>query len=61
MAAIVGGHFLPYAWIDKSNLYVVMGVVVAIAPYALYMSLGGASFYLVVLWWVAPCSASRSC
>ena len=47
MAAIVGGHFLPYAWIHKSNLYVVMGVVVSVAPYALYVLLGGASFYLV--------------
>lgn len=47
MAAIVGGHFLPYAWIHKSAIYVVMGVLVAVMPYALYVLLDDASFYLV--------------
>lgn len=47
MAAIVGGHFLSYAWIHKSAIYVVMGVLVAVMPYALYVLLDDASFYLV--------------
>ncbi len=47
LAAIVGGHFLPYAWIHKNYLYVVMGVIVAVVPYALYVLLGNVSFYFV--------------
>ena len=47
MAAIVGGHFLPYAWIHKSRLYIIMGVLVAVVPYVLYVLLGDASFYFV--------------
>lgn len=47
MAAIVGGHFLPYAWIHKTRLYVVMGVVVAVVPFVLYSALEEASFYFV--------------
>ena len=47
MAAIVGGHFLPYGWIHKTGLYVVMGVLVAVVPYVLYVLLDDASFYLV--------------
>lgn len=46
MAAIVGGHFLPYAWIHKTGLYVAMGIVVAGAPFILYVLLGDAYFYL---------------
>ena len=47
MAAIVGGHFLPYAWIHKSSLYIAMGIAVAGAPFVLYMLLGDAYFYFV--------------
>lgn len=46
LAAIVGGHFLPYAWIHKSKLYAFMGTVVAVVPFAAYELLGDASFYL---------------
>ena len=49
MAAIVGGHFLPYAWIHKSGLYIVMGIFVAGAPFVLYVLLGDVYFYLVGL------------
>lgn len=45
LAAVVGGHFLPYAWIHKSKVYVVMGAAVAVVPYALIAVLGETSFY----------------
>ena len=47
MAAIIGGHFLPYAWIHKSRLYIAMGLVVSGVPFALYVLLVDVSFYLV--------------
>lgn len=31
-AAIVGAHFLPFQWIYRTRLYVVLGVVVAVGP-----------------------------
>ena len=34
-AAIVGGHFLPYAWLYRTNLYVALGVAVGVGPYLL--------------------------
>ena len=45
MAAIVGGHFLPYAWVHKSSLYIIMGIVVTGAPFFLYV-LGNIYLYL---------------
>lgn len=47
LAAIVGGHFLPYAWVHASKLYLLMGVCVAVVPFALVLALGENSFYLV--------------
>lgn len=47
MAAIVGGHFLPYAWIHRSALYVVMGVAVAVVPFVLDAMTGDTAFRLI--------------
>lgn len=32
MAAILGGHFLPYAWLYQTNIYLIIGIAVAIVP-----------------------------
>lgn len=34
-AALVGGHFLPFDWIYRTRLYSILGVVVAVGPFAL--------------------------
>ena len=58
MAAIGGGHFLPYAWLHRTRLYTVLGVAVAVGAYALALALGKASFpwvlyYMAILYWAA--------
>ena len=39
-AAIVGAHFLPYAWVYRTRMYVIVGVVVAVGPYLLAIVAG---------------------
>lgn len=34
-AAIVGAHFLPFQWVYRTSLYGVLGVIVAVGPFAL--------------------------
>lgn len=35
MAALLGGHFLPYSWLYQTNVYLALGIAVAIVPSAL--------------------------
>ena len=44
-AAIVGAHFLPYAWVYRTRLYIVLGVVVAVGPYLLAIFTGRDSLH----------------
>jgi len=39
-AAVVGAHFLPFQWVYRTRLYGVLGVVVAVGPYALAVFIG---------------------
>jgi hypothetical protein len=32
MAALLGGHFLPYSWLYQTDVYLVLGLVVALTP-----------------------------
>ena len=53
-AAIGGGHFLPYAWLQRSKTYLLLGIAVSGGSYALTMTLQQASFPWVLLY-VAGC------
>ena len=39
-AAVVGGHFLPYAWLQSTKTYVVLAVVVGLLPWVATMVMG---------------------
>jgi len=39
-AAVVGGHFLPFQWIYRTPLYLVLGIVVGVGPYVLAVIVG---------------------
>lgn len=60
MASIGGAHFLPYAWLQRTRAYVVLGVAVAVGAYAIQMALGALAFPWVLLfmsacyWVTAP-------
>jgi hypothetical protein len=48
MASIAGGHFLPYAWLQRTNLYVWLGVVVSAGALVIQMALGGRGFPFIL-------------
>ncbi len=50
MAAIAGGHFLPYAWLQRTNVYAVLAVAVSAGALVMQMVFGGAAFALVLVW-----------
>lgn len=37
MAAVLGGHFLPYSWLYQTNVYLALGIAVAMLPGALIL------------------------
>ena len=48
MASIAGGHFLPYAWLHRSNVYIYLGVAVSVGALAIQIVLGRDAFPWVV-------------
>lgn len=58
LAAIGGGHFLPYAWLQRTRIYTVLGVVVAVGALAIALTLQRESFawvlgFMTLSYWVA--------
>ena len=56
MAAIGGGHFLPYAWLQRTRIYVVLGVAVSVGALALSLALRREAFS-PVLFYISACYA----
>ena len=50
MASIAGGHFLPYAWLQRTNVYIALGVAVPVGAMALQIALGANAFPYILLW-----------
>lgn len=44
-AAVLGAHFLPFAWIHRTPVYVVLGIVVSAGAYGLAITLGARSLH----------------
>ena len=53
MASIAGGHFLPYAWLQRTAVYGVLGVAVSIGALAIQVVMGAAAFPYVLAWMTA--------
>ena len=49
MAAIAGGHFLPYAWLQRTNVYVWLAVAVSLGALGLQIALGARAFPFVLM------------
>ena len=65
MASIAGGHFLPYAWLHRTNVYAVLAVAVSAGALALQMALGSAAFgyiliYMTACYWIGAVLAYRA-
>lgn len=50
MAAVGGGHFLPYAWMHRTRVYTVLGVAVSLGSFALTLALRGSCMPWVLLY-----------
>ena len=50
MASIAGGHFLPYAWLQRTNVYVGLAIAVSVGAMALQIALGAGAFPFILLW-----------
>lgn len=44
LAAVGGGHFLPYAWLHRTRAYVVLAVLVSLGAFALQLLLKASAF-----------------
>jgi len=58
MAGLGGVHFLPYAWLQRSNAYRILGFVLSVGAFLLQLLLGGGAFaYILVFvsmcYWIA--------
>jgi hypothetical protein len=60
LAAVGGAHFLTYAWLHRTQLYVVLAVSISIGAFILQIILRSAAFHYVLLymslvyWVIAP-------
>lgn len=57
LAAIGGGHFLPYAWLHRTRLYLVLGGAISIGAFALLVLLRSNAFpyillFMSLLYWI---------
>lgn len=64
-AAIGGGHFLPYAWLQRTRVYLVLGVAVSLGAAAITLVLREQAFtpallYMTACYWVAAAILLRS-
>ena len=58
MAAIAGGHFLPYAWLQRTRVYVWLAVAVSAGALAIQIALGSRAFpwvlaHMTLCYWIA--------
>ena len=58
MASIAGGHFLPYAWLQRTNVYTTLAVAVPAGALVLQILMSASAFPMILLWmsscyWVA--------
>jgi hypothetical protein len=58
LASLGGVHFLPYAWLHRTNLYIWFAVAVSVGAFGIQLWLGSKAFsfillFVAVVYWVA--------
>jgi len=48
LAGVGGMHFLPYAWLHRTRLYIFLGTIVALGAFAIQLALQGQAFVFVL-------------
>jgi hypothetical protein len=57
LASLGGAHFLPYAWLHRTRIYIYFAAAVALGAFALQVWLGPAAFsyillYVAAVYWI---------
>lgn len=52
LAGLGGVHFLPYAWLHRTRLYIFMAVAVALGGFALQVALGSSAAFHWILFYI---------
>ena len=57
MAGLGGVHFLPYAWLHRTNIYAILGFTVAVGAFALVLGLQTAAYpnillFVGIVYWI---------
>jgi hypothetical protein len=65
MASIAGGHFLPYAWLQRTNVYVWLAVAVSAGALVLQVMLHAAAFpyilmHMTLCYWIGAVLVYRA-
>ena len=65
MASIAGAHFLPYAWLQRTNVYVILAVAVSAGALILQVTLHANAFpyiliYMTACYWVGAVLVYRA-
>ena len=50
LASLGGVHFLPYAWLQRTRIYVVFAIAVSMGAFAIQVALGPMAFSYVLLY-----------
>jgi hypothetical protein len=50
-AAIGGAHFLPYVWLHRTKLYLVLAIAISLGSWAIMIIGGDAAWRGVLIWW----------
>lgn len=57
MAGLGGVHFLPYAWLHRTNIYAILGVTISVGAFVLILVLKSAAYpitllFVGIIYWV---------
>lgn len=58
LAAVGGMHFLPYAWLQRTRAYIVLGVAVSVGAFLIQLLLPGLAFNLILFYVAAVYAVS---
>lgn len=50
-AAIGGAHFLPYAWLHRTRIYLFLGLAISLGSWAVTIGFGEDAYRFVLIWW----------
>jgi hypothetical protein len=57
LASLGGVHFLPYAWLQRTRIYITFAFAISLGAFAIQLILGAASFsyvllYVAIVYWI---------